>query len=410
MAGDSRQRDGSGRDAASSLHGPLSVGDPLALKSWAEAHLAGLGEVGRASVEASGPYALLGLCAFWTGDFAALDEILEITSELVGPGPWPDEIAARVVLQRSLAAVLASLRGQRDDAEDHFAAALDMRGGQVVDEARVVAYSLRAALASEGVPERALEDVESARQLAAALGKQELAAMASIGEGWARSELGQLDQAAQVLQAASSGLAGNLERSVAQLRLAEVQLRMGDRSAARASVDGARETFLEAEARYWGARSVLLTGAINRDRGGRWLKLARELSLPDPAYERLFLPQGSLTIDASTSGAICRDGIPVAFLTRHAEAAVRLLAMAGSGGMTDRKLSAVFWPGIPEERQRARLRTLLWQARNSLGSDAWRVQRHGNLIVLDTSGVEVSGSTTAAAIAKEFSTRRASSR
>ena len=411
MAGRSQNEGGQANGGGhSARHRPLSAGDPHALRSWAEGQLIGLGDSGRATVAASGPYALLGLGAFWAGDFAALDEMLEITSGLVGPGPWSDEIAARVVLQRSLSAVLASLRGQRDEAESQFTAALAPRGGQAVDEARVVAYSMRAALASEGLPDRALEDVQRARELSAALGKQELAAIAAIGEGWAHSELGQLDQAVQELQTASVELPGNLERSVAQLRLAEVQLQMGDRASARAAVDAARETFLEAEARYWGARAVLLTGAIDRDRGGRWLKLARELSLPDPAYDRLFLPEGSLTIDVSSSASVLRDGVPIEFLTRHADAAVRLLAAAGSNGMKARELSNVFWPGVPEERQRARLRTMLWQARNSLGADAWRVQRQRDLVVLDTSGVDVSGLVTVAAIAKEFAARRSSSR
>ena len=172
----------------------------------------------------------------------------------------------------------------------------------------------------------------------------------------------------------------------------------------------ARETFLAAEARYWGARAVLLTGAIDRDRGGRWLKLARELALPDPAYERLFLPEGVLSIDLAAKSPVCRDGVPVVFLTRHAEAAVRLLAMSGAEGMSVQRIADVFWPGVPLDRQRARLRTLLWQVRNSLGADAWRVQRQRDLVVLNASGIDVNGSITAAAIAAEFSSRRSPSR
>jgi hypothetical protein len=53
---------------------------------------------------------------------------------------------------------------------------------------------------------------------------------------------------------------------------------------------------------------------------------------------------------------------------------------------------------------------MLWQARNSLGADAWRVQRQSDLVVFDTSGVDVSGLVTVAAIAKEFAARRSSSR
>jgi len=252
------------------------------------------------------------------------------------------------------------------------------------------------------LPDRALEDVQRASELSAALGKQELAAVAAIGEGWALSGLGQVDQAAHELQTASAELPGNLERSVAQLRLAEVQLRMGDRASARKAVDAARETVLKAEARYWGARAALLTGAIDRDRGGRWLKLARELALPDPAYERLFLPEGMLSVDLSAKSAVRRDGVPVVFLTRHAEAAVRLLAMSGPEGMSIQRIADIFWPGVPPDRQRARLRTLLWQARNSLGADAWRLQRQHDLVVLDTSGVDVNGSITTTAIAEEF--------
>ena len=369
-----------------------------------------IGHVARESLAASGPYALLSLTAFWAGDFTALDELLVSAPATVGPGPWPDEIAAQVVFQRSLGAVLSSLRGNRDDAERGFFDALALSGGQPVDEARVIAYSLRAAFASDGEPERALDDVGRARQLSSAVGNSELAAVASIGEGWALSELGQLEEAARVLQDATENLPDSLGRSVAQLRLAEVELMMGDRASARSSVDRARQTFLKAEARYWAARAVLLSGSIDRDRGGRWLKLARELALPDLAYERLFLPEGALSIDLSAKSPVCRDGMPIVFLTRHAEAAVRLLAMSGSEGMSVQHIADVFWPDVPLDRQRARLRTLLWQARNSLGADAWRVQRQHDLVVFDRSGVDVSGSITATAIAAEFSSRRSRSR
>ncbi len=364
----------------------------------------------RQSIAASGPFAHQAHTAFWAGNFAALDELLVSAPATVGPGPWPDEIAAQVVFQRSLGAVLSSLRGNRDDAETGFLEALALRGGQPVDEARVIAYSMRAAFGSDGLPERALDDVGRARELSSAVGNSELAAVASIGEGWALSELGQLEEAASVLQDATKNLPDSLGRSVAQLRLAEVELMMGDRVSARSSVDTARETFLKAEARYWAARAVLLTGSIDRDRGGRWLKLARELALPDLAYERLFLPEGALSIDLSAKSSVCRDGVPVVFLTRHAEAAVRLLAMSGFEGMSVQHIADVFWPGVPLDRQRARLRTLLWQARNSLGADAWRVQRQHDIVVFDKSGVDVSGSITATAIAAEFSSRRKRSR
>jgi tetratricopeptide (TPR) repeat protein len=387
-----------------------SAWDQSALGERAEDLIKRPGQEASQSIAASGPLALMSLSAFWAGDFPALDELLATAPAFVGTGPWPDEIAAQVVFQRSLGAVLASLRGNSEEAERGFLDALALSGGQSVDEARVIAYSMRAAFASDGLPDRALNDVGRARELSTAVGNSELAAVTSIGEGWALSELGQLEEAASVLQDATKNLPDNLGRSVAQLRLAEVELMMGDRVSARSSVDMARESFLKAEARYWGARAALLTGAIDRDRGGRWLKLARELALPDPAYERLFLPEGMLSIDLSAKRSVRRDGVPVVFLTRHAEAAVRLLAMSGPEGMSVQRIAEIFWPGVTLDRQRPRLRTLLWQARNSLGADAWRVQRQHDLVVFDTSGVDVIGSITATAIAAEFSSRRSPSR
>ena len=384
----------------------LSTGGPEALRAWAKERLDALGAESAALAVADAPFVLLGLQAFWSGDFAAVDEVLAAAAERLGDGPWTDEVTARVVLQWSLAGVVASLRGRFDDAERHFVAALDLDGGTPVDEARVIALSMRAALCSEGQPDRAFGDVARAREIAAALGVTELSAVAAVGEGWALSELGRYADAAQVLAEAVATVPGSLERAVAQLRWAEVQLRMGDRAGARNTIDGARTTFLEVEARYWGARAALLTGAIDRDRGGRWLKLARELSLPDPAYERLFLPAGKLRIDVSASPSLHRDGEPVDFLTRHAEATVRLLALAGDDGVTSQELINIFWPDVPVDRQRARLRTLLWQARNSLGADAWRVQRKRDHVFFDAAGVEIVGSRTKASIISEFPSRR----
>ena len=358
---------------------------------------------------AIGAYADLGTSTFWAGDFAALDKILLMAHKLAGTGPWTDEEAALVVFEHSIAAVVASLRGQSDVAAASFVAALQPTGGPQVDRARVLAYSIRAALASDGQPDRALADVGIARQLAASFDDPGLLAIASIGEGFAKGELGLFAEAAVILQGAARDLPVGLRRSVAELRLAEVQLRMGDRAAARLSVDGALNVFLAAGARYWGARAALLTGAIDRDRGGRWLALARELSLPDPAYDRLFLPDGALQINFDSLPVMQRDGVPVAFLTRHAEAALRLLALSGAKGMSPEELIEAFWPDVDPQRQRARLRTLLWQTRNSLGPDAWRLQRRRDLIIFDASGVELTGSREKSSIVAEFARRRPAS-
>jgi DNA-binding SARP family transcriptional activator len=79
-------------------------------------------------------------------------------------------------------------------------------------------------------------------------------------------------------------------------------------------------------------------------------------------------------------------GEPVTFLTRHAELAVYLLALAGPGGILADDLGEMLWPSAPPARRRPRLRTLLWQVRTALGTHGWRVRRSDSTIVLHPDG------------------------
>lgn len=350
----------------------------------------------------------LGIESFWIGDFARLDQVLERSIATLGPEPWDDETAARFVHQRALAGALCALRGDGDGAEETFARSIAHDGGDQVRAARIMALVLRALFASDSVPERARDDVAQVRTLAADLGPVAGVAISGVADGWALARLDRTDEAVATLRPLTTSLPTEVGCALAALRLAEVLLLAGDRRSARESVDQARETYLSVGAHYWGARSALLTGAIERDRAGRWLRLARELSLPDPAYDRLFLPIGALRIEPGVSPAVRRDGEPVRFLTRHAEVTLRMLAAAGVDGVSVDEITELFWPDAPTERQRARLRTLLWQVRNSLGADAWRVQRNHDIVVFDADGVELVGLVRRSAIADAFTASRGS--
>jgi len=348
-----------------------------------------------------------GADAFWTGDFAELDRILRASIDRLGPEPWDESTRTRFVYQRALAGALGYLRGDGDAAAAAFDDALSEDGGVEVREAQLTALLLRALLASDDRAEGALADVAAIRASAEALGRADGVPLAGVAEGWALARLGRTEESLEILRPLTTELPADMGRALASLALAEVLLQVGDRRSARRAVDVAREAYFDADARYWCARAALLTGAIERDRAGRWLRLARELSLDDPAYEQLFLPKGSLRIESAASPAVWRNGEPVRFITRHAEITVRLLASAHPDGLAVEEIIELFWPDVSGERQRARLRTLLWQVRNSLGADSWRVQRSRDFVVFDTEGVEVVGSVTPRAIAEEFIARRA---
>jgi hypothetical protein len=372
------------------------IGNLADVDRMARTWLAGI-DRSRRSVEEVDALSLLAACAFWRGEFEQVDDFLA-EADAVGIGSSSGSRA----LRRSMGGVVASLRGERDLADGLFEDALGLIGGDLDDSDRVVVLAMRAAFAGESETDRRLDNANLARKLATGAGDPAFAALAAIGEGWALAGIGRLDEAAAVLKVAAAGLDGPLERSVANLRLAEVEFRRGDRRSARRLVDDAREVFDAQGARYFSTRAAMLTGAIDRDRSGRWLRLARETAGTDLAYGRLFLPDGELRIEPAVTPGVRRDGEPVRFLTRHAEAAIRLLAAVGDVGVSAEDLGTTFWAGADPVRVRARVRTMLWQARNSLGPDAWRVQRRGEVIVLDGSGLAIVGTVTRAAVASEF--------
>jgi hypothetical protein len=210
-----------------------------------------------------------------------------------------------------------------------------------------------------------------------------------MAEGTALAELDDLEEARDVLTDAAALLTNPIERAFAQTHLGEVLVRMGDRGAARMVLNAARVACESAGARYWATRTNLAMGAADRDRSGRWLRLARTNAVDDPAYDRLFSPAQELRISVLGPPSVVLRNERVEFLTRHAELAVYLLTIAGPSGVPAVELAAAMWPGVDERRAGPRLRTLLWQARNALEGEAWRLQRRSGSVFLDLTGVSV---------------------
>jgi DNA-binding SARP family transcriptional activator len=66
-----------------------------------------------------------------------------------------------------------------------------------------------------------------------------------------------------------------------------------------------------------------------------------------------------------------------------------LLALAGSDGIHAEQLAEQLWPDarVDHKHLLARVRTLLWDARDGLGADSWRLERVGPVVRLDLTGV-----------------------
>jgi tetratricopeptide (TPR) repeat protein len=332
------------------------------------------------------PLVYLGFYAFCLGDFERASQLFgtaeRVTASLT-------ESRNERALVQGFSGVVEAVRGRQAEADRYFADGLAQAEADEAPWYAVMVRTLRADYTARWAPHRSLVDARQAQQDAELLGDTWWHGLARYSEGAALAELGDLASARLVLEEAVTALANPIERGFAQLELGEVLLGLSDRPAARAVLEEARVAFEGAGARYWATRASLAMGSADRDRGGRWLRLARSTAVADPAYDRLFTPSQELQIKVLGRPAVLLDGHRVEFLTRHAELATYLLAIAGAKGVSAEDLSAVLWPGVDDRRAGPRLRTLLWQVRNALGREAWRVQRRRGLVLLDLTGVDV---------------------
>jgi len=332
------------------------------------------------------PLVYLAMYAFCLGDFERTAQLLQTADTVLGSLAEPRNEGALV---QGFTGVIEALWGHQAEADRCFARGLARAEADEAPWYAVMVRALRADYTARWAPHRSLVDSRRAQAEAEALGDSWWHGLARYAEGAALAELGDLSAACSVLEDAIQELGNPVERAFAQLELGEVLLGLSDRPAARRVLEEARLAFDGAGARYWATRASLAMGSADRDRGGRWLRLARSTAVADPAYDRLFTPSQDLQINVLGPPAVLLDGRRVEFLTRHAELATYLLAMAGAAGLAAEELSTALWPGVDARRSGPRLRTLLWQVRNALGREAWRVQRRRDRVLLDLTGVDV---------------------
>ena len=338
------------------------------------------------------------LVEWWRGDFPTFDEssavVLQVALER------GDTLTAAVVT--ALSGMTAALRGQHELAAKEFDAALELVSSIDAPAVDVTIRSMRIAVLHAPEWSEVAAELDSCRGICERLGRPDIAASVDLAEGWALASVGRFDDAIGTLERAAGGEQAPLDRAIALTRMAEVEALAGRRERAIEVANDACAIFEKWNARYWMARSAVLLSSLESDRGGRRMRAALDGSRDDPAYARLFAPSSELVINLRNGPAICRDGEPLTFLTRHAEATVRLLAAAGERGMDVRDLTSLLWPEADDGKVGQRLRTMLWQVRSGLGSDSWRLQRRRDHVSLDCTGIAVDGRIDRKAIAAAF--------
>jgi len=330
----------------------------------------------------------LAFMRLWTGEFTLALEALNEAEDGFGEIPDPfDRYESPLCF--AARGVLHALRGEPAAAEEDLTRAVttaqELRAGWY----EAIGRALRAENTATIDPRRARADARWAIEELDRRGDQWWSVWAAQAAGIAAAESGMLTAARIVLEKVlTQPQAPRLEYARSLLLLGELRLRRSENSDAIPVLEQAAGCFRQSGARYWHARCCVRLAAADPEHARGWIAQARRLSTPDPAYQLLFAAD-SLGLIAFGPGHIRCDGHPAQVRTHHSERAVFLLALAGPNGMHIEELADRLWPGalIEHKRLLGRIRTLLWEVRRLLGTQAWRLERKGHVVIIDTTGI-----------------------
>lgn len=323
----------------------------------------------------------LSFFALITGAFSRADTLFGVAEETYLELPDPFE---RFELPLILAgrAVLATLRGQHERAEGDFTAAITLAEQIKVPWYVAITRVLRAQFTAASHPARSLSDARYGLEQLVAMDDVWWQTWALRAQGTAAREAGDLQASVQVLTRLLTRDLNPLERGLTLLALGETLVHTDHPDQAVSPLEQARALLEPVGARYWIVRCWIVLAEAGPPRAQR-RKRALALADDDPAYRHLLAGNSRLRIAVLGDAGVWAGSQRLHFPTHNAELAVLSLALAGSGGLHEEELIERLWPQAPADRGRARLRTVLWQARQTLGREAWRLDRRGQRIYLN---------------------------
>lgn len=355
-----------------------SAADALRL-AFAQASAAGDADV---AVEA---LQRLAFCTFELGQLRRAEELARRVCQC--PDLATAATAATAAAQCHLVLGLVSgLRGRWHDASQQF----DLADEVVSDDPGSTRWALQLARAFVLARYQPDEGLTLARQVAAQPLPGLLVWRSQLVEGVARVAAGE-SGGTELLRTAVTDARGPWEEALAGLCLGEALLSDGDAKAAAAVLAPSMVKFEEQSAGYWLARTLVAMAQADPAIATTHRAVAETLDDGDAAYTRLFDDHEELRIHLGADPGLWLGAEQVTFIGRQAEYTLYALALAGDTGLELDRLAAQLWPAPDTDRLAGRVRTLLWQVRRALGSEAWRLRRKGNHLSLDLRGITVTG-------------------
>lgn len=344
---------------------------------------------------------LLAFFAIYEGSFAQAEAELVLSDATFERIPDESQRIEHPLVQTGLGA-LHAFRGDYAEADRYFAKGLAMTETITLTQRyAAVTRAVSAELTAHERPERAVHDAQQARDFwPEGVGGIWLA-WALRGGGVAERVLGHFDESLRLLQQAYGSCGNPFERGRSLLEMGKTLLvqrkhdspdtstKPGTPGAAE-QLSRAADLFVSLNAHYWLTQTYLLLAEADPDNSKVWQGKARTTALDDRAYTKLFQsdgygaagPEFQLRIRLHGEAGVFVGELAVSFPTKHAELLVYALALAGRAGANRAELVEKIWPGADLKQASQKLRTALWQAKVSLGSEDWRLTRSGERLFL----------------------------
>ena len=332
--------------------------------------------------------ALLYLAFFslWSGEFSRAETLLATSRRVYGEIPDAFDRFEASLVDAELAA-LHALRWHSASAEAMFDAALATSESLDTRWFTAIIRTLRAELCAPWNPVRSISDANLAIDFLEGVMRDDWwSRWATRALAMADAHAGNLETATQSLTELLQRDLNSVERVWTMLALAECLVRAEDSPAAIKTLHEALPLSHKAGARYLRVRALCLLSQADVENRQAWRAQALEIMDRDPAFRSLLTGSKPLRIEAFGRGRIVLGDKQVKFATRHAEAAVFILSLAGYDGVNAETLAEKLWPNVASSVWPGRVRTLLWQIRRALGEEAWRLERDGTIVRFDVAG------------------------
>jgi len=320
------------------------------------------------------------------GQFEAADRAFTEAAAVFGaesppPYEWPLAFAGQ--------ATLAAMRGQVEAADAAFLEALELTHRTGNEWYEAIVRTLRADYTLRHDSRRAHADCRFALQVFDRLGDAWWAATARRVRADAALASGEIEAARLLTEKLLPQLTSPVERARCLVTAGRAHLRAGDDDTAAAAVAEAVRLLEPTGADFLLVQALFLEAQCEPWRAPEAIERARSLTGDDAAHRQLWASRPTLRIRVLGRQSVQVGEDEVTFRTSRAEHLVMILALAGGRFVEVDDVADALWPGARSDKLPSNLSTATYDARQGLGTEAWRLHRAGSRFWLDLDGASL---------------------